>query len=294
MLKNKIVAAGLATVLAMPFGLAACGNQPAATQETKTETTTTTATSEKAKEAEEAAKILYWAGKTSDGQDVFYMEDLESSTAALAVTKDDGSDGKGWAGKAKLEENKVTITDDESKETINLTVVDTAQDDTALKVEIDGYGTVEMKPITQGEFSKEVEGLVSTAFTAAVTEAATEAADELSKATIYWQGTLADGSTVLYLDDAESKEATIAIAKADGSDVQGWSGKVTVADGKNTITDNESKQTVSYTVVSGDSKSSAMKLNIDNYGEVELKSVTGGELGDQFGKFAEQIAKEVK
>ena len=293
MLKNKIVAAGLATVLAMPFGLAACGNQPAAKQETKTETTTTTATSEKAKEAEEAAKILYWAGKTSDGQDVFYMEDLESSTAALAVTKDDGSDGKGWAGKAKLEENKVTITDDESKEAINLTVVDTTPDYTALKVEIDGYGTVEMKPTTQGEFEKEVEGFVSTAVTAAATEAVSQAADELSKSIVYYEGDLASGQHVDYADDAESKEAALVISNADLSDVKAWSGKVSVVDGKTTITDTETKQTVSFTA-SGDSKSSSIKLNIDGYGEVELKGVTGGEVGDQIAKAVEQLSKAAK
>lgn len=298
MLKNKIVAAGLATVLAMPFGLAACGSQPAAKQETKTETTTTTtvtsSSDEKAKEAAEAAKILYWEGKTSDGQDVFYMDDEAGSNAILAVTKSDGSDGKGWAGKVTTQDTKLTITDDETKETISLTVVDAAEDLTSLKVNIDGYGDVEMKPTTQGAFTKEVEGVVDAAVTAAITEAANEAANELSKTVMYYEGTLADGKTVAYVDNAESKEALLAISNADYSDVKSYAGKVTVADGKTTITDEETKQTISFTVVSGDSKSSTMKLNIDGYGEVELKGVTGGELADQVGKLAEQVAKEVK
>ena len=297
MLKNKIVAAGLATMLAMPFGLTACGSQPATSQPAAQETKTDTATTEKAKEAEEAAKVLYWEGKTSDGQEVFYMDDEKDSTALLAIGKSDGSDGKGWAGKATVEDYKITITDDTSKETISLTVVDSNADATALKVEIEGYGTVEMKPTTQGEFDKQVEEVVTTAATAAATAAATEAADQLSKATIYWQGTLADGSEVVYMDDAETKEAFIAVSPAnvtDPSEIQAWGGKVSVADGKNTITDEESKQAVSYTVVSGDSKSSVMKLNIDNYGEVELKSVTGGEVGEEIAKLAEEFSKQVK
>lgn len=297
MLKNKIVAAGLATVLAMPFGLAACGSQPAAKQETKTEATTTEtkdASSDKLKEAAEASKILYWEGKTSDGQEVFYMDDEESKSAILAIGKEDGSDGKGWVGKVVTQDAKVTITDETTGETINLTVLDVTDDFSALKVNIDGYGDVEMKPTTQGAFAKEIEGVVDTAVTAAVTEAATQAADELSKTVMYYEGTLADGQTVAYVDNAESKEALLAISNADYSDVKSYAGKVTVADGKTTITDEETKQTISFTVVSGDSKSSTMKLNIDGYGEVELKGVTGGELADQVANLAEQVAKEVK
>lgn len=297
MLKNKIVAAGLATVLAMPFGLAACGSQPAAKQETKTEATTTEtkdASSDKLKEAAEASKILYWEGKTSDGQEVFYMDDEESKSAILAIGKEDGSDGKGWVGKVVTQDAKVTITDETSGETINLTVLDATEDFSALKVNIDGYGEVNMKPTTQGAFAKEIEGVVDTAVTAAVTEAATQAADELSKTVMYFEGTLADGKSVTYADNAEAKEAALVISSADYSDVKSYAGKVTVADGKTTITDEETKQTISFTVVSGDSKSSTMKLNIDGYGEVELKGVTGGELADQVGKLVEQVAKEVK
>lgn len=297
MLKNKIVAAGLATVLAMPFGLAACGSQPAAKQETKTEATTTEtkdASSDKLKEAAEASKILYWEGKTSDGQEVFYMDDEESKSAILAIGKEDGSDGKGWVGKVTTQDPKVTITDETSGETITLTVLDITDDFSALKVNIDGYGDVEMKPTTQGAFAKEIEGIVDTAVTAAVTEAATQAADELSKTVMYFEGTLADGKSVTYADNAEAKEAALVISSADYSDVKSYAGKVTVADGKTTITDEETKQTISFTVVSGDSKSSTMKLNIDGYGEAELKGVTGGELADQVGKLVEQVAKEVK
>lgn len=297
MLKNKIVAAGLATVLAMPFGLAACGSQPAAKQETKTEATTTEtkdASSDKLKEAAEASKILYWEGKTSDGQEVFYMDDEESKSAILAIGKEDGSDGKGWVGKVTTQDPKITITDETSGETITLTVLDTTDDFSALKVNIDGYGEVEMKPTTQGAFAKEIEGIVDTAVTAAVTEAATQAADELSKTVMYFEGTLADGKSVTYADNAEAKEAALVINSADYSDVKSYAGKVTVADGKTTITDEETKQTISFTVVSGDSKSSTMKLDIDGYGEVELKGVTGGELADQVGKLVEQVAKEVK
>lgn len=296
MLKNKIVAAGLATVLAMPFGLAACGSQPAAKQETKTEATTTEskdASSDKLKEAAEASKILYWEGKTADGKEVFYMEDEESKSAILAIGKEDGSDGKGWVGKYANQDTKVIITDEATGETVTINVLDATQDLSALKVNIDGYGDIEMKPTTQGAFTKEIEGVVDTAVTAAVTEAVSQAADELSKTVLYFEGDLANGLHVDYADDAEAKTAALVISNADLSDVKSWSGKVSVTDGKTTITDDETKQTISFTAT-GDSKSSSIKLNIDGYGEVELKGVTGGEVGDQIAKAVEQLAKEAK
>ena len=112
---------------------------------------------------------------------------------------------------------------------------------------------------------------------------------------MYWEGTLADGQTVTYVDDANSKEAVIAIIKSgDESNAKGWAGKVTVTDGKSTITDNESKETITYAVVSGGADSSSMKLSIDGYGEVELKPVTGNDVANEAGKCIEKLAKEAE
>lgn len=301
MFKNKIVTIGMAGVLSMSIGLAACGNKPAASSSSAADSAASSSVaadssaSEKAKEAAEAAKILYWEGTTSDGQSVVYSEDEQAKTAALAVIKADASDGTGWSGKAVSEDGKVTITDDLTSETVTLTVVDLASDFTALKVNIEGYGDVDMKPITQGEFEKEVEGIIDTAVTAAATEAANEAADALSKATFYWEGTLSNGSVVTYLPaDAESKEASLTITSADGSDIKTWVGTAATDNGKTTITDSESKQTIVVTVVSSDDAAGTQKLNIDGYGEVEMKKVTGDDIAKQAEQFANEVEKEVK
>ena len=290
MLKNKIVAVGLTGVLTMSFGLAACGGQPAASS---SESKASSSETEQAKDAKEAIKILYWEGTTSDGQSVVYMDDAETKTAGLVIVKSDASDGKGWSGQVAEANGKKTITDDITGETIAFAVGDVASDGTSLKVNIDGYGEVNMTPITAHldcllSFAKAAEGYIA----AAATEAAAEAAEEISKTTLYWEGTLSDGSTVDYTDDAEAKEASLSITKADLSDGKVWSGKATVENGKTTITDNESKQTISFTVVSGDKNGSSLKLNIDGYGEVELKPVTGGDAANQIGQAVEEASKQ--
>lgn len=286
MLKNKVVAVGLTAALTMSAGLVACGNQPAASSESKA----SSSAAEQAKEAAEAAKILYWQGTTSDGQEVVYSNDENTKTASLVIVKSDASDGQAWSGKTIEADNKITIKDDSTSKAITYTVVETAPDGTSLKVNIEGYGDVNMKPITQGEFSKAAEGYI----TAAAAEAAAEAADAISKTTMYWEGTLSNGSTVNYMDDAENKEATLSVTNADMSDAKVWSGKVTVENGKSTITDGESKKTITFTVVSSDDKGGSQKLNIDGYGEVELKPVTGGDVADQAEQFINEMSKEAK
>ena len=289
MFKNKIVTFGLAGMLSMSLGLAACGSQSASTQQSSSDTATT----ENATKVNDANKILYWEGKASDGQDVCYMHNDETSAATLAITKPDASDGKYWSGKAAQKDSAVTITDDKSKETVTLTVVDAPADFSSLKVNIDGYGEVDMKPTTQAEFDKEIEE-VATSVTAAAKEVE-DAMNSIAQFVMYWEGTLADGQTVTYVDDANSKEAVIAIIKSgDESNAKGWAGKVTVTDGKSTITDNESKETITYAVVSGGADSSSMKLSIDGYGEVELKPVTGNDVANEAGKCIEKLAKEAE
>ena len=180
-------------------------------------------------------------------------------------------------------------------------MVDVSDDGSALKVNIDGYGEVEMKPITQGEFTKGLEATGTEIAAEAAKEleaAATAVADEISKTTFAWEGTLSDGSGVLYTDSAESREAlrnsktaeaSLVITKADGSDIQTWSGKATAEGKKITITDDETKKTISYTAASEGKDS--LKLNIDGYGEVTVKAVTGGDIAQGIEQAAEQVSQ---
>ena len=218
------------------------------------------------------------------------MNDEATKTASLVIVKSDASDGQGWTGKTTVDGDKITITDESTNKAVNLALVEYAADGSSLKLNVEGYGDISMKPITQGEFNKAAEGFI----TAAVAEAAAEAADAAAKTTMYWEGTLSNGSTVIYMDDPEAKEAMIAITKEDVSDSSSWSGKVAVENGKSVITDNESKKTISFTVVSADDKGSSQKLNIEGYGEVELKPVTGGDLANMAEQFANEVSQEVK
>lgn len=292
MFKNKIVAAGLAVVLASPFGLAACGSKPAATEQSASSTNSAV------KATEEGSTILYWEGALADGQSVIYTHDDTAQTAVLAIFKADGSSGKAWSGKYAQTENSVTISDEGTKEAVTLTVEDAVENTTSLKINITGYGEATLKPTTQSEFEKELEGIVTTAVASAATEVATEVADEASKTTFYWEGTLADGSTVDYMDSEETREAlknsktaeaSLTITKADLSDIKSWNGKATAEGDKITITDEESKQTISYTAkADGDS---SLKLNIDGYGEVDLKPVTGGDIANEIGQAVEEATQ---
>ncbi len=289
MLKNKIVAVGLTGVLTMSAGLVACGGQPAASSSaSSSEATASSSATEQAKEAAEAAKIIYWQGTTSDGQEAVYMNDDDSKTASLVIVKSDASDGQGWSGKTTVADDKITITDESTNKAVTLTVVEAAADGNSLKVNVEGYGDINMKPITQGEFNKAAEGYITTA----AAEAAAEAADAISKTTMYWEGTLSDGSTVDYMDDAAAKEATLSVVKADMSDGNVWSGKVKVENGKSTITDNESKKTITFTVVSSDDKGTS--LDIEGYGKVDLKPVTGGDVANQAEQLVNDLSKEAK
>lgn len=286
MLKNKFVAIGLTGVLTMSAGLVACGGSSASGSASAT--AASSASTETAASTAEDSKIVFWQGTTSDGQNVFYSADDAAKTATLAVVKGDASDGKGWSGKTVEEAGKITITDESTNETATLNVIELSPDYTSLKVNVDGYGEVSMKPITQGEFNKAVEGVV----TAVVAEAAAQAAEELSKTTFYWEGTLSNGSSVIYNEDIENKEAMLTISNADGSDIKSWTGTMATENGKTTITDKESKQTIAITKTPTDEKATTQKINIDGYGEVELKQVTGEDLAKQAEQFLGELAKQ--
>ena len=293
MLKNKIVAVGLASVLAMPFGLVACGNKPADSSQAASSSSaaaSSSSTTQDTKDAAQANEVLYWQGTLSDGRSVIYTEDEKEQTAVLAIAKEDGSEGEAWYGKYTSADDKFTITDSTTNEAVVLTVKDFTDDFSGLKINIDGIGDVDMKPITQGEFNKELEA--ASAEIANELEAAGAAiADELSKATLYWEGTLSDGSTVDYMDAGEDLKS-LTITKTDGSDPEVWSGKATTEGTKVTITDEETKKTISYTTESGADQSSSLKINIDGYGEVELKPVTGGEFVNEVEQAVDQAVDQ--
>ena len=218
----------------------------------------------------ELAKVtVYWEGTLADKSSVSYMDGGEDIESILSVANANGSDSKTWTGKAVKQDNKVTITDTQSKEAVTFTILTSS--DSVMKLNIEGYGEVELKPVSGSEAMK-------------------KAGDELAKTTLYWQGALADGSTVVYMFDADANDYTLGVIKADASDAKLWSGKGVVEDLKTTITDTESKQTIAFTVLNVADDLSSLKINIEGYGEVELKPVNAGD----FAKMAEELATALK
>lgn len=177
MLKNKIAAAGMAGMLAMSLGLAACGGNNSAASATSAEATSAEATSAAADATSAAADsaavdsaattsaadatadssaALYWEGTLADGSEVTYSEDVELDTTTLLINSADLTDIKMWIGPAAADGDKFTITDMTSNETISFAFGEAAADGT-LTMNIDGYGEVQLKGVTQAEFDAQLQ-----------------------------------------------------------------------------------------------------------------------------------------
>lgn len=179
MLKNKIAAAGMAGMLAMSLGLVACGGNNSAASATSAEATSAEATSAaadatsaaadsaavdsaaaaattSAADAAAAEAPVYWEGTLADGSEVTYSEDIDLDVTTLIINSADLSDIKMWVGPATADGDKFTITDTGTNETISFTIADVAADGT-LTLNIDGYGEVQLKGVTQAEFDAQLQ-----------------------------------------------------------------------------------------------------------------------------------------
>lgn len=173
MLKNKIAAAGMAGMLAMSLGLAACGGNNSAASATSAEATSAEATSAAADATSAAAdsaattsaadataaadSAVYYEGTLADGSEVTYAEDVELQTTTLMINSADLSDIKMWIGTAAADGEKFTITDMTSNETISYTIDEVSADASAVTLTIDGYGQVQLKGVTQAEYDAQLQ-----------------------------------------------------------------------------------------------------------------------------------------
>lgn len=102
----------------------------------------------------------------------------------------------------------------------------------------------------------------------------TEADDE---AIISWQGTLEDGSQVDYISSADEANGSLVIESADPTQSKSWLGsKTSTADGKQTITDDETKETVTFTL-SDVADDGTMQIDIEGYGKGTLNPLTAAD-----------------
>jgi len=261
--------------------------------------------------AAEAAEnqIVFWQGTLPDGQVVLYSDDALSGLAALSVAKSDFSDASVWYGPASLSpEGAVTITDAETGNTISFVL--NGMGASAMNVELQNYGAVELQPVTKADYKAFIQELKSTPEGKKLLKEARRDAKKAKKryvkqakklmnefnkldgnTVLFWNGTLADGTSVSFMDNPEGKEAYLAIVKADGSDGAAWYGKYsTTQDGKVIIiSDSETGENLAYEVIETNPGTST-KLAVNGVGEVELSPVTK----DEFVKQVEELAKQAE
>ncbi len=163
MVKSKISVLAVSASLVATLGLCACGGQSAnnannaapANTEATTETTTTEATTDAASSTSTDSQdnpIISWEGALEDGTLVSYMESDDGKNAAIAITPAGSSEAKRWMGaETDTGDNKVTITDDTTKESITLTLTKASADGTA-EIEVEGYGKATIVPFTVNDY----------------------------------------------------------------------------------------------------------------------------------------------
>ncbi len=140
-------------MLAMCIGLTACGGSNASSS--------TASSSKTASGATATDTILYWEGTLSDGSIVDLTADPLNGLAAVSVAKSDYSDAAVWFGTASVaSDGVVTITDAETSHPIKLTPVSVAED--SMNIDVEDYGEVTLKPITESEFKAYAEKVAAT------------------------------------------------------------------------------------------------------------------------------------
>ena len=328
--KPKLVLIALACMIAMCFGLTACGGSNSASSSAASSTaasssaaassaasSTAASSSAAASSAATNSEAVFWHGTLPDGSNVYYVDNSIKGEAAISVAKSDFSDAKVWAGRVNYVENGVaTIAGANTADTITFSITDITPN--SFTINLVGYGDVELKPVTEAEVKSYAEELAKAAadegekllkeieeaskaieaeIAAGIAKLSSEV-DNLAKeynnlddkTVFFWNGTLANGATVCYVDDPNSSQAYLSIIKPDLSGGVVWDGKYSASqDGKIvTITDSETGATVSYEIVES-TPGSSMKVNIKGFGDANLSAVTKADLT----KAAEELAKSM-
>ncbi|MBQ9043482.1 MAG: hypothetical protein IJ111_11810 [Eggerthellaceae bacterium] len=277
MVKTKFIAIAASAALVAMLGLSACGGQAASssasTASSSAEASSSAASSAASSSAASSAAsssaasaedlIVSWQGALVDGTLVDYISSDDGANGGLVLEKQ-GTEPKRWLGAmTTTNDGKVTITDDTSKEAISFTLSDITEDGAVL-IEVEGYGKGAIVPMTAADWARVAE------------------AEEIAKSLeteINWVGILDSGSLFVYMDNDDSTVASLAIAplKDAGNVVKTWSGNVTKADdGKVTITDEDTKEAISFTTAKTDEDGS-LNVEIDGYGKGVAVKMTYGD-----------------
>ena len=90
-------------------------------------------------------------------------------------------------------------------------------------------------------------------------------------------GMLDDGRVIFYTENQEGTDGVVAIISKDGKDTKVYSGKLTTdANGKETVTDEQTKETFTYTFTEN-KDDGTISLVSDEYGKGTLVKMTVGD-----------------
>ena len=275
--KKKLVALATAGALVAAMGLTACGNSGTSSSNASNSNasvnasnTANSSSSNAASNASnssattpKAAEIVCWRGTLSDGAAVTYIESNDGKQAAIAI-EPEKSEPKTWAGELKVAaDGKATIVDDDTKNEIHF-VLDGITKDAVAVIDFsqDGYGQGALVPLTAEE---------------AVELAATELIAEALGTYTNSLGMLDDGRVIFYTESQDKTEGVVAIVSKDGKDTKVYSGKLTTdANGKETVTDEKTKETFSYTWTEN-KDDGTIAIVSDEYGKGTLVKMTVGD-----------------
>ena len=102
--------------------------------------------------AETLGTVVNWVGVFENGSLVVYLDNESGSKAAVAITPKNSTETKIWTGSVTTaDNNKVTVTDDKTKQEITLTVTKVANDG-SLAIESEGYGKGVLVQMTVADY----------------------------------------------------------------------------------------------------------------------------------------------
>ena len=94
---------------------------------------------------------------------------------------------------------------------------------------------------------------------------------------VSWQGVLVDGTLVDFISSDDGKHGSLVITKDSAQEPKRWVGEMTTSDdGKATITDDTSKETINF-ALTGFVKDGAMLVDIEGYGQGALVPMTAAD-----------------
>ena len=206
--------------------------------------------------------IVSWQGALTDGTLVDYISSDDGKNGGFVLTKDANQEPKRWLGAMTTSnDGKVTITDDTSKETVNFTLSGVTQDGAVL-IDVEGYGKGALVPMTAADWQRVAEA---------------QAAAEVLGTVVNSVGVFEDGSLIAYTENQDGTEAAVVVLPKGSKEMKTWTGKATTdANGKETVTDDKTKETFTYTWTENKDEGYTT-IDADGYGKAVLVKMTLGD-----------------